>query len=42
MKRIRKRSFADLVKENRQALLRDAQAMERLEDRIDSRHQAKI
>lgn len=36
-RRIRK-SFSDLVQENKQALLKDNEAMERLEEKLDQKH----
>jgi len=39
MRKVRRRSFADLVKENKQALLQDRQAMEELEQRLEARRE---
>lgn len=38
MKRNRRRTFLDLVEENRQALLKDLEALERIEDRLEKKH----
>ncbi|MBE3569558.1 MAG: FbpB family small basic protein [Bacillales bacterium] len=37
MRKIRKRSFHDLVRENRQALLQDQQALDKIEERLEAR-----
>ncbi|ADE70433.1 MULTISPECIES: FbpB family small basic protein [Priestia] len=34
-----KKSFEELVKENKQALLKDKKAMEKIEKRIEKRHE---
>ncbi|RFU68443.1 FbpB family small basic protein [Bacillus sp. V59.32b] len=34
----RKRSFEDLVNENKQELLKDAKLMEKIEERLENRH----
>ncbi|MGF9857645.1 FbpB family small basic protein [Priestia endophytica] len=34
-----KKTFKELVKENREALLQDKQALERIEKRIEKRHE---
>lgn len=34
----RKRSFEDLVNENKQELLKDVKLMERIEERLEKRH----
>ncbi|WP_082686283.1 FbpB family small basic protein [Bacillus coahuilensis] len=41
MRKPRKKSFADLVNENRQALLKDTDALLRIEERIDERYEIK-
>ncbi|WP_017727464.1 FbpB family small basic protein [Halalkalibacterium ligniniphilum] len=41
MRRVRKLSFAELVNENKERLLNDKEALERLEDRWEARHVAK-
>ncbi|PLT29341.1 FbpB family small basic protein [Peribacillus deserti] len=38
MKKRRKLSFEELVKENKRELLKDDKAMERIEQRLESRH----
>ncbi|RST73010.1 FbpB family small basic protein [Siminovitchia acidinfaciens] len=38
MKRNRSKTFLDLVEENRQALLKDLEALERIEDRLEEKH----
>ncbi|MBM7691389.1 hypothetical protein JOC77_000794 [Peribacillus deserti] len=38
MKRRRKLSFDELVKENKRELLKDDKAMERIEQRLERRH----
>ncbi|WP_153124050.1 FbpB family small basic protein [Peribacillus tepidiphilus] len=38
MKRRRKRSFEELVMENKRELLSDVKAMEKIEDRLEKRH----
>ncbi|RLQ96167.1 FbpB family small basic protein [Falsibacillus albus] len=38
MRKIRKKSFADLVLENKQALLKDTEALERIEARLEEKH----
>lgn len=37
MRRPGKKSFSDLVQENRQALLNDAEAMEKIEDKLEQK-----
>ncbi|MEL3972207.1 FbpB family small basic protein [Rossellomorea oryzaecorticis] len=41
MRRPRKKSFADLVKENKKQLLHDQDAMNAIEERIDARFEIK-
>ncbi|MCA1053835.1 FbpB family small basic protein [Rossellomorea aquimaris] len=41
MRRPRKKSFADLVKENKKQLLLDEDAMNAIEERIDARYEIK-
>jgi hypothetical protein len=41
MRRPRKKSFADLVKENKRQLLLDQDAMNAIEERIDARFEIK-
>ncbi|WP_081416036.1 FbpB family small basic protein [Peribacillus kribbensis] len=38
MKRRRKLSFEELIKENKLELMKDAKALERIEQRLESRH----
>ncbi|WP_257350481.1 FbpB family small basic protein [Pseudalkalibacillus decolorationis] len=38
MRKSKKRSFKDLVSDNKQELLKDQEAMERLELRLEKRH----
>ena len=38
MRRPRKRSFSELVQENKQALLKDEQALEKLEQKLEQKH----
>lgn len=42
MRRPRKKSFSDLVLENKLALLSDADAMEKIEDRLEKKHLRRI
>jgi hypothetical protein len=37
VRKIRKRSFHELVRENRQALLHDQQALDKIEERLEAR-----
>ncbi|CAM4012663.1 FbpB family small basic protein [Lederbergia lenta] len=37
MRRPGKKSFTDLVQENRQALLNDAEALEKIEDKLEEK-----
>ncbi|QFT89013.1 hypothetical protein FIU87_10180 [Bacillus sp. THAF10] len=37
MRRIRKRSFEELVLENKQNLLKDQEALKKIEDRLEQR-----
>lgn len=36
-----KKSFEELIKENKQELLKDKQAIEKIEKRIEKRHEVK-
>ncbi|HEY4553025.1 MAG TPA: FbpB family small basic protein [Bacillaceae bacterium] len=38
MRRPRKKSFSDLVMENKQALLKDTEALEQIEDRLEQKY----
>ncbi|HWO75304.1 MAG TPA: FbpB family small basic protein [Bacillus sp. (in: firmicutes)] len=38
MRRPRKRSFSELVQENKQALLKDEQLLEKLEEKLQQKH----
>lgn len=38
MSRNRKKSFLELVQENKEALLKDSQAMKQIEARIEEKH----
>ncbi|WP_026581652.1 FbpB family small basic protein [Bacillus sp. J33] len=38
MRKPRKRSFAELVLENKRLLLRDQDAMEKIEERLEKKH----
>ncbi|WP_042353533.1 FbpB family small basic protein [Bacillus rubiinfantis] len=38
MRRPRKRSFAELVSENKSQLLKDSAALEKIEQRLEQRH----
>ncbi|MBS4176909.1 FbpB family small basic protein [Lederbergia citrea] len=38
MRRPGKKNFSDLIQENRQALLKDLKAMERIEDKLEEKH----
>lgn len=42
LRKVRKRSFKDLVTENRRELLRDQEAMARIEERLEQRAQSKL
>jgi hypothetical protein len=41
MRRIRKKSFADLVNENKKALMMDAEAIDAIEKRVEARLEIK-
>jgi hypothetical protein len=41
MRKIRKKTFSDLVSENKKELLKDKKAMDKIEDRIEQRAQEK-
>ncbi|MBT2730348.1 FbpB family small basic protein [Bacillus sp. ISL-75] len=41
MMRKHKKSFEELIKENKQELLKDKQAIEKIEKRIEKRHEVK-
>jgi hypothetical protein len=41
MRKLKKRSFDELVSENKQQLLKDHAAMERIEDRLEKKRLAK-
>ncbi|WP_335868958.1 FbpB family small basic protein [Bacillus sp. 2205SS5-2] len=41
MRKPRKRSFSDLVQENKRALMKDDVAMNAIEERIDARYEIK-
>lgn len=38
MRRLGKMSFSDLVQANKQALLKDSKALEKIEDRLEEKH----
>lgn len=38
MRRPRKRSFSELIQENKQALLKDEAAMKKLEEKLEQKH----
>ncbi|GAA0315098.1 hypothetical protein GCM10008967_02010 [Bacillus carboniphilus] len=38
MRRPRKRSFSELVQENKQALLKDEEALQKLEEKLEQKH----
>ncbi|MED1046874.1 FbpB family small basic protein [Bacillus mycoides] len=42
MRRSRRRSFEELVNENKQQLLSDGDAMDRIEKRIEKRYEMKL
>ena len=42
MKRTRRRSFIHLVEENREALMRDVEALEKIEERLEQKHMKRI
>lgn len=42
MKQYKKRSFKDLVLENKRQLLNDKKALEKIEDRLDKRAQDRL
>ncbi|WP_084405687.1 FbpB family small basic protein [Alteribacter aurantiacus] len=42
MKKTKKRRFEDLIHENKQALLNDPKEMERIELRLDKKHQDRL
>lgn len=42
MRRPGKKSFSDLVQENRQELLKDMEAMERIENKLEKKYMRKI
>lgn len=41
MRKPRKRSFSDLVNENKRQLLNDQEAIERIEKRLEKKHMSK-
>ncbi|MFJ7977865.1 FbpB family small basic protein [Peribacillus sp. NPDC096379] len=41
MKKLNKKSFKDLLQENKQELLNDKQAIEKIEIRLELRHELK-
>nr|WP_210427157.1 FbpB family small basic protein [Priestia megaterium] len=41
MMRKHKKSYEELIKENKQELLKDKQAIEKIEKRIEKRHEVK-
>ncbi|MEI5907912.1 FbpB family small basic protein [Bacillus spongiae] len=41
MRKLRKKSFADLVNENKRALMSDSKAMDEIEERIEARYEIK-
>ena len=41
MRKIRKRSFSELVNENKLQLLKDQDAIDRIEERIEKKHLSK-
>ncbi|MBM7094308.1 MULTISPECIES: FbpB family small basic protein [Alteribacter] len=42
MKKTKKRRFEDLINENKQQLMNDPKEMERIELRLDKRHQDRL
>ncbi|MBE5106303.1 FbpB family small basic protein [Bacillus sp. MHSD_36] len=42
MRRSRRKSFEELVKENKQQLLSDRDAIDRIEERIEKRYEMKL
>lgn len=42
MKKTKRKSFMALVQENKEMLLRDLDALERIEDRLEQRHVRKL
>lgn len=42
MRKYNKMSFADLVNENKQELLNDEEAMEKIEERLDNKHNQRL
>lgn len=42
MRKTNKKSFGDLVLENKQALLRDPEAIDRIESKFEEKHEIKI
>lgn len=42
MRKPRKRSFQELVSENRLQLLRDREALEKIEERLEKKHLKKV
>ncbi|MCJ7841248.1 FbpB family small basic protein [Lederbergia sp. NSJ-179] len=38
MRKIRRKSFSDLVQENKQALMKDAKAIEKIETKLEEKH----
>ncbi|MGG1327584.1 FbpB family small basic protein [Bacillus tropicus] len=42
MRRSRRKSFDELVKENKQQLLSDRDAIDRIEERIEKRYEMKV
>ncbi|WP_084031550.1 FbpB family small basic protein [Anaerobacillus arseniciselenatis] len=42
MRKYKKMSFSELVKENKKMLLSDAEELERIEERIDDKHHQRL
>lgn len=42
MRKTNKKTFSDLVLENKQALLKDQEAIERIETKLDKKHSMKL
>lgn len=42
MRKIRRKSFSDLVQENKQALINDSKAIEKIEAKLEEKHTKRV
>ena len=42
MRKLNKKTFSDLVLENKQELMKDIEAMNRIEERFEKKHEIKV